>query len=126
MGIPVYFKSILQTYPDVIEAIPESVDYLSFDLNCAIHPCCRNLTDESKMRDCLFEKIKECIQLTKVKKKIYLAIDGPAPRMKMEQQRQRRLKSKSNLWDTNAITTWDTIHGRSHIFLNKQLPTLHN
>ena len=48
MGIPVYFKSILQTYPDVIEMIPESVDYLSFDLNCAIHPCCRNLSDESK------------------------------------------------------------------------------
>lgn len=124
MGIPVYFKSILQTYPDVIEMIPESVDYLSFDLNCAIHPCCRNLSDESKMRECLFEKIKECIQLTKVKKQIYFAIDGPAPRMKMEQQRQRRLKSKSTLWDTNAITPGTQFMEDLHLYLNKQLPTL--
>ena len=58
------------------------------------------------MFNAILEKIKECISLTNVTDLIYIAIDGPCPRTKMEQQRQRRLKSSQEykIWDTNQIT----------------------
>ena len=50
MGIPVYFKTLIQDYNDL--CLPDTrkinIDNLFFDLNCLIHPCCRNLTDENK------------------------------------------------------------------------------
>ena len=91
MGIPSYYKSIIHNYPEIIipcEKLNEKVNHLFLDLNCAIHPCCANKTDENEMYASIFEKIKECISLTNVQDLIYIAIDGPAPRTKMEQQRQ--------------------------------------
>ena len=125
MGIPSYYKNIIQDYPEIIipcERFNESIDHLFFDLNCAIHPCCANKTNESEMYDCIFEKIQECISLTKVKKLIYLAIDGPAPRTKMEQQRQRRLRSsqEKKLWDTNQITPGTPFMNELSIYLHKR------
>ena len=109
MGIPSYYKSIIQDYPEIIipcNLFKNKIDNLFLDLNCAIHPCCANKTDENEMYDAIFEKIKECISLTNVQKLVYIAIDGPAPRTKMEQQRQRRLRSyhEKKIWDTNQIT----------------------
>ena len=72
MGIPSYYKNIIKDYPEII--IPYynqnnfNVNNLFLDLNCAIHPCCANKTDENEMYESIFEKIKECISLTKVKK----------------------------------------------------------
>ena len=45
MGIPLYFKIISDKYTDIIVADMPSTSpnsYLFLDLNCAIHPCCRN------------------------------------------------------------------------------------
>ena len=126
MGVPLYFKTILETYPDIIQPIQSSIDYLHFDLNCAIHPCCRNLTNESDMFDAILHKIKECIQLTKVKQQVFIAIDGPAPRAKMEQQRQRRLKSsqEKKSWDTNAITPGTQFMDNLNQFLRSHIQYL--
>ena len=80
MGIPSYYKNIIQDYPEIIEPYEKCdiyVDHLFFDLNCAIHPCCANKTNENDMYDSIFEKIKECIALTKVSQLVYIAIDGP-------------------------------------------------
>lgn len=51
---------------------------------------------------------------------IYIAIDGPAPKAKVMQQRVRRLKSvlEGKVWDTNAITPGTT-------FMNKLNDELH-
>jgi 5'-3' exonuclease len=129
MGIPLYYKNIIQDYPEII--IPYSdfnipINNLFLDLNCAIHPCCANKTNEQEMYDSIFEKIKECIQITNVKDLIYIAIDGPAPRPKMEQQRQRRLKSshEKKLWDTNQITPGTKFMNQLIIFLNKKCKSL--
>ena len=122
MGIPAYFRNIIQDYPNIITPVKNDIiDYLCFDLNCAIHPCCANKTDENEMYDCIFLKIQECISLTKVRKLVYLAIDGPAPRTKMEQQRQRRLKSLQDkkIWDTNQITPGTKFMNNLNIFLKK-------
>ena len=123
MGIPSYYKQIIQNYPNIIISqnnLKRNLDNLFFDLNCAIHPCCANKTNESDMYDAIYEKIKECIHITNVQKLIYIAIDGPAPRTKMEQQRQRRLKSlhENKIWDTNQITPGTNFMDQLSIFLN--------
>ena len=125
MGIPSYYKNIIQNYPEIIlpyEQFNVPIDNLFFDLNCAIHPCCANKTNEDEMLSSIFEKIQECIILTKVQKLVYLAIDGPAPRTKMEQQRQRRLKSlqENKIWDTNQITPGTPFMNKLSSYLQKR------
>jgi len=126
MGVPVYFRSILENHPHIIQPIESTIDYLHFDLNCAIHPCCRGLTDETDMFQSILSKIKECILLTNVRKQVFLAIDGPAPRAKMEQQRQRRLRSslEDKIWDTNAITPGTKFMENLNNFLSKKIKEL--
>ena len=51
MGIPSYYKSIIQEYPDIIHSSQQKYDHLFLDLNCAIHPCCANKTDENEMME---------------------------------------------------------------------------
>ena len=43
MGIPLYFKSIYEDYPEIIINDIDGLSSLFLDLNCAIHPCCRNI-----------------------------------------------------------------------------------
>ena len=110
MGIPLYFKTISSKFPEtIIEELEEIINqpvnnHLFFDLNCAIHPCCRNILKEynhNKTKDNVLEKrmlneiidyMKKIINLTKPNY-IYIAIDGVAPFSKMAQQRERRYKS---------------------------------
>jgi len=127
MGIPVYYKNIVEDYPEIISPLKNiKVNNLFLDLNCAIHPCCANKTDENEMYLSIFEKIIECIELTNVKDLVYIAIDGAAPRSKMEQQRQRRLKSlkEKKIWDTNQITPGTTFMNNLSIFLQKKCKNL--
>ena len=124
MGIPLYYKNLIKRNPETInEAKNVKVNNLLFDLNCAIHPCCAGKTDEKEMFQAILEKIKECIKITGVTEIIYIAIDGPAPRMKMEQQRQRRLKSskEKKIWDTNQITPGTPFMKRLNLFIKKEM-----
>ena len=61
---------------------------------------------EDLMISNIIHKINELIQLVNPQKTIFIAIDGPAPKAKMVQQRTRRFKSsfEEKPWDTNAIT----------------------
>ena len=124
MGIPLYYKGIIKRNPETIyEAKNKKVNNLLFDLNCAIHPCCSGKTDEKEMFQEILKKIKECIKITGVTDIIYIAIDGPAPRMKMEQQRQRRLKSskEEKIWDTNQITPGTPFMEKLNKFIEKEM-----
>ena len=97
------------------------IDNLYFDMNCLIHPCVRNVmknnsnlvnqhntisktskynndenfyTDfENKIYNEINLYLNKLINIVKPNKLVYLAIDGVAPRAKMEQQRVRRYRS---------------------------------
>tara|TARA_Y100000389_G_C17453256_1_gene516266 strand:+ start:443 stop:1948 length:1506 start_codon:yes stop_codon:yes gene_type:complete len=108
MGIPVFFKTLITDYQHVIEPVDkQKIDNLFFDLNCLLHPSCASIKDgnEDEMINKILLDINHFIQLTGATF-IYIAIDGPAPKSKMIQQRVRRLKSvlEGKVWDTNAIT----------------------
>ena len=53
---------------------------------------------------------------------VFIAIDGPAPKAKMIQQRSRRHKSvlENKPWDTNAITPGTTFMNQLNIALTKE------
>ena len=85
MGIPSYYKKIIENYPEITHKkcynLNIKIDYLFLDLNCAIHPCYA----EQMFTKCMYLFLKnkcKCISLTNVKKLVYIAIDGPAPRTK--------------------------------------------
>ena len=107
MGIPVYFKTIVQEYEStILKKNKLSCNSLFLDLNCAIHPCCNGETNEEIMIQTIINKINELVKYTNVSDLLYIAIDGIPPKGKMKQQRMRRHKSilENKPWDTNAIT----------------------
>ena len=123
MGIPVFFKTLITDYTHVIEPVTnQKVDNLFFDLNCLLHPSCASIKDgdEDKMIEKILFDINHLITLTGATF-IYIAIDGPAPKAKMMQQRVRRLKSvlEEKVWDTNAITPGTKFMNRLNDELHK-------
>ena len=135
MGIPLFFKTLSDKYGNIIISQIEnkSKNYLFLDLNCAIHPCCRNFLKtletydrknendyERKMINSVLRYIKKLVEFAQ-SDFIFISIDGVAPKAKMNQQRIRRFKSiiekeehnrikadlnipTTNTWDTNAIS----------------------
>ncbi len=137
MGIPLFFRYLVNNYDNIItnkKHYPQ-IDNLYLDLNCAIHYCCREILKditfskanqyriEGKMINNVIKYIEILLDYSNPQKLLYIAIDGPAPKAKMIQQRQRRFKKyyeknaiekikrengveiiKQEEWDTNAIT----------------------
>ena len=133
MGIPVYFKTLVSEYSDTIlhKDKYDDIDSLFFDLNCLIHPSVRGLTDEDEMITKILSDITKLIEYSGVKKLVYIAIDGIAPKGKMKQQRQRRFKSalerkysSDNSWNTNAISPGTYFMSKLNISLKAFIKTL--
>ena len=121
MGVPAFFRWLTMRYPKIlIEArenleisfdleklilnnfgIDESmppVDNLYFDMNGIIHPCAHPEdrdapTSLAEMFTAIFDYCDKVIRIIRPKKLIYMAIDGVAPRAKMNQQRSRRFRT---------------------------------
>ena len=113
MGIPVYFKTLITDYQDIIleKNKLNDIHSLFLDLNCLIHPCCQkcikdDMIDETIMIESIIDSIRLLIEYTGVTDLLFIAIDGVAPKGKMRQQRGRRYKSayENKKWDTNAIS----------------------
>jgi 5'-3' exonuclease len=130
MGIPVFFKTLITDYQHVIEPVDgQHVDNLFFDLNCLLHPSCASVKDgnEGEMINTIIRDIRKLIDLTKASF-VYIAIDGPAPKAKMIQQRVRRLKSvlEEKVWDTNAITPGTKFMNKLNTELHRVFEGKHN
>nr|HMP31384.1 XRN 5'-3' exonuclease N-terminal domain-containing protein [Saprospiraceae bacterium] len=117
MGVPRLYPWICKNFPHLIKHFQEGhfrmeVDNLYLDSNGLLHPEAQlifNYGDNKKIKDDYghltyeekrtktFEKFFQDIEmLTKIvipKKRLYIAIDGPAPLAKQSQQRERRFSA---------------------------------
>lgn len=104
MGVPKFYRWISERYPCLSSAVKEyqipEFDNLYLDMNGIIHVCSHpndddphfRITEEKIFLD-IFNYIDFLFRMIKPKKTFFMAVDGVAPRAKMNQQRGRRFKS---------------------------------
>ena len=120
MGVPALFRWLSKKYPKIISSvideeenpvddIPKLVQYsdpnpngeldnLYLDMNAIVHPCSHPEnrpapeTEEEMMIE-IFKYTNHVLNLARPRKLLMIAVDGVAPRAKMNQQRSRRFRS---------------------------------
>ncbi|EPY19043.1 5'-3' exoribonuclease 1 [Strigomonas culicis] len=104
MGVPKFFRWCAERYPAVITPFKDSpppVDNLYLDINGIIHNCThpndidasRKAPTEKEMISAMFAYLEKLFNAIQPRKYFLLAVDGVAPRAKMNQQRQRRYRA---------------------------------
>ncbi|KAG0722266.1 5'-3' exoribonuclease 1 [Chionoecetes opilio] len=104
MGVPKFYRWISERYPCLSEVVKEyqipEFDNLYLDMNGIIHICSHpndndphfRITEEKMFKD-IFHYIEVLFRLVQPRKVFFMAVDGVAPRAKMNQQRSRRFRS---------------------------------
>ncbi|XP_063901508.1 5'-3' exoribonuclease 1 isoform X2 [Zophobas morio] len=104
MGVPKFFRYISERYPCLSEFVRDYqipvFDNLYLDMNGIIHMCSHpddnnphfRITEEKIFAD-IFHYIEVLFRMIKPQKIFFMAVDGVAPRAKMNQQRGRRFRS---------------------------------
>ncbi|XP_042044875.1 5'-3' exoribonuclease 3-like [Salvia splendens] len=104
MGVPSFYRWLVNKYPKIVSdaaasADPPEIDNLYLDMNGLIHPCFHPDDDPFPPTtvDDVFRRIHDYVDslfdIVKPRKLLFMAIDGVAPRAKMNQQRSRRFRS---------------------------------
>ncbi|KAG5511155.1 hypothetical protein JKF63_07097 [Porcisia hertigi] len=104
MGVPKFFRWVAERFPSVITPFKDSpppVDNLYLDINGIIHNCThpndvdatRRSPTEKEMIQAMFAYLEKLFNAIQPRKYFLLAVDGVAPRAKMNQQRQRRYRA---------------------------------
>ena len=98
MGIPTFFRKIINQYPNIHHwNEKESFTHLFIDFNCLIYQAYRHL-GEFKSESLLIKAVVEYLEklvntIVRPSELVYIAFDGVVPRSKMVEQRKRRYKS---------------------------------
>ncbi|XP_050557278.1 5'-3' exoribonuclease 1 isoform X1 [Spodoptera frugiperda] len=104
MGVPKFFRYTSERYPCLNELVKQyqipDFDNMYLDMNGIIHNCSHpddsnphfRITEKKIFED-IFHYLTILFQIIKPKKLFFMAIDGVAPRAKMNQQRGRRFRS---------------------------------
>ncbi|KAK8203560.1 exonuclease II Exo2 [Zalaria obscura] len=109
-GVPKFFRWMSERYPAISQLIAENripeFDCLYLDMNGIIHNCTHNDSDsvtkrmtEEQMFIAIFNYIEHLFGKIKPKQLFFMAIDGVAPRAKMNQQRARRFRTAKDAED---------------------------
>ena len=120
MGVPSFFRWLSRKYPKIISPVFEDspqivdgvqlpIDYsapnqngeldnLYLDMNGIVHPCSHPENKpppetEDDMLLAVFEYTNRVLNMARPRKVLVIAVDGVAPRAKMNQQRARRFRS---------------------------------
>ena len=111
MGVPTLFKKIISNkfYKNIHKGIKNGqtdCDYFFMDYNGIVYNAYENIKKDIEENNYSKDKIEELVleevirmtqdlicNVTKPRKLTYIALDGPAPRAKMVQQRSRRYKA---------------------------------
>ncbi|KAL6715170.1 5'-3' exoribonuclease 2 [Lecanora helva] len=121
MGVPALFRWLSQKYPKIISQVIEEkpsnvdgqeipinmagpnpngveIDNLYLDMNGIVHPCSHPEdrpppSNEEEMMLAIFEYTNRVLNMCRPRKLLMIAVDGVAPRAKMNQQRSRRFRS---------------------------------
>ncbi|XP_053379748.1 5'-3' exoribonuclease 1-like isoform X2 [Mercenaria mercenaria] len=104
MGVPKFYRWISERYPCLSEVVKEfqipEFDNLYLDMNGIVHVCSHpeddnphfRITEEKIFADIMYY-IEFLFRMIKPRKVFFMAVDGVAPRAKMNQQRGRRFRS---------------------------------
>jgi len=111
MGVPTLFKRIIKNkyYKNIHKGVKNGkvdCDYFFMDFNGTVYNAYENIKKEIEGKNLITSKIEELVMnevinitqniicnVIQPKKMTYIALDGPAPRAKMVQQRSRRFKA---------------------------------
>jgi len=104
MGVPKFYRWLSERYPCLSEVVKDyqipEFDNLYLDMNGIIHICSHpndddphfRITEEKIFQD-IFHYIEVLFRMIQPRKVFFMAVDGVAPRAKMNQQRGRRFRS---------------------------------
>uniref|UniRef100_A0A8C2TG03 5'-3' exoribonuclease 1 n=1 Tax=Coturnix japonica TaxID=93934 RepID=A0A8C2TG03_COTJA len=110
MGVPKFYRWISERYPCLSQVLKEhqipEFDNLYLDMNGIIHQCSHPNDDdvhfrisEDKIFADIFHYLEVLFRIIKPRKVFFMAVDGVAPRAKMNQQRGRRFRSAKEAED---------------------------
>lgn len=126
MGIPKFFRWMSERYPGLLTTARENqlpeIDNFYLDMNGIIHNCTHpcdgdvhfRISEEEMFED-IFNYINTLFKIIKPREFFFMAVDGVAPRAKMNQQRGRRFRSAKE-----AIDREDAALKKGDILPNEQ------
>jgi 5'-3' exoribonuclease 1 len=123
MGVPKFYRWLSERYPLINQNIDDATllpeyDNLYLDMNGLIHNATHGSegvtkkVEEKDMMLSILGYVDMMMKMVKPKKLLYMAVDGVAPRAKMNQQRSRRFRTARDLLvaKKEAATRGEVLH----------------